>query len=277
MHFPTLNSLANSLAIPAVATASLLSLGCISEEDYSRVFQEKEVLGFAVEDLEKELKDAQFQIQAERDLHARSIAEMEKRIDEAAAAAEETRQQLEASLQALREEFEAYKDEYRIQVRADAAGRDLGDFKTLGGRTYFATTISEVNPGGIKLGHSAGAAYVPFDEIPPELAREFAFDPDEALEFLKGVEEAERAFKTQVAGGNGLRPSGDQMAEMEREASAIRRRIGVWEGQVTQITNDIAILRRDGADPADIRDRERRINEFKADIQEAKAALAGLR
>lgn len=50
----------------------------------------------------------------------------------------------------------------------------------LNGKTYKSATLTKTSPLKAKIRHSAGIAFVPLADLPPDLQRELGYDPSEA-------------------------------------------------------------------------------------------------
>ncbi len=64
-----------------------------------------------------------------------------------------------------------------IQAFAADAERTI---VTLDGTKYEQATVSRVEPDGIRISYSDGATKIPFEQLSPELQKEFGYDPEKA-------------------------------------------------------------------------------------------------
>lgn len=87
--------------------------------------------------------------------------------------------------------IEARKDEIeKVEtaleaIRTAAAGKEIGTFETVPGKSYQAMTTRSVVLEGIKISHRDGAATVPIDELPQALRNSYGFALQDTLEAAK--------------------------------------------------------------------------------------------
>ena len=107
-----------------------------------------------------------------------------KATQEASQKAEKVAESLKQQLDQLQKDFEAYKAKYRTEARAKAVGGKL-DQLAVGGKVYQNVTIKSVNPQGMEISHSTGAARVLFGDLPQAWRDRFDYDPNEADAFAQ--------------------------------------------------------------------------------------------
>ena len=105
------------------------------------------------------------------------------------AAREETKDELRES----EAEFKAYRERYKLSVRSQAPGTELGDF-AYRTNVFRNAVIKKVSPAGIEITHDAGVARMLFPLLPNYLKVRYAYEPGEGSEFL----EQERLNKIKI-------------------------------------------------------------------------------
>ncbi|BCU77200.1 hypothetical protein [Luteolibacter sp. LG18] len=80
---------------------------------------------------------------------------------------------------AMNKDFEAYKQAYRNQVRAQAKGATFAEIKTLKGRVFRNVTVSSVDAVGMSFKYEDGSSRADFVDLPAEIQERFQYDPDE--------------------------------------------------------------------------------------------------
>lgn len=60
----------------------------------------------------------------------------------------------------------------------------IEEITTTEGKTYRSVTIREVTPSQIKIFHESGVTSVNLSELPPELQKQFGYDPEKAKEHM---------------------------------------------------------------------------------------------
>ena len=81
---------------------------------------------------------------------------------------------------------------------------------TVGGETYSNVTFGASTPASLSIRHSTGVASIPFAKLPPEIQKQFGYDPQKAGEYLKSLAAAAKFAADQ--------------AEQERQRNAERQK-----------------------------------------------------
>lgn len=178
----------------AAAGSALVLTGCISEEELAQVTKERDELRRALNKVESENKQAVEKMLKDLETGATQRAELEKKLLEAQSVVD----QAMAEVERIRQEFETYKQTYKVSVRESAAGRQIAALETLEGRTFNGVTIREVNPAGLVIVHAAGVARVPFEQLPEAMQDEFRFEAAEAIAFIEQEKKAEADYQKQL-------------------------------------------------------------------------------
>lgn len=170
---------------------------------------------------------------------------------EAAAAAREAADQATSELDALRKEFEEYRQQYRIGHREAAKGTRLDSLTTLDGREFVSVTIRQVNPAGMEIFHDAGAAFVAFERLPDPLREEFGYDPEEAASFIhqEKAEEVEYARHLAAIEAEAEKRKAEREAHLKEVGNVPvelvdeqRGRIG---SQLESVASEIAVVKKE--------------------------------
>jgi uncharacterized coiled-coil DUF342 family protein len=127
----------------------------------------------------KELEQDLNQLKVRTELGIKRIAEVTAERDEAQAAKEEA----EAK-------WEEYKDAYRQSEWAAAEGEELGDLKTLSGRSFSKVIITKVSHIGMEITDETGKRRIDSADLPLALQDRFQFDEN------KKTKEAQHEDKT---------------------------------------------------------------------------------
>jgi chromosome segregation ATPase len=125
-----------------------------------------------VETLQKQIAEIEQQAatrqQAMQEIHTSQQERLEKMLRE---------------LEDTRAQFKRYREAHREFLREDAKGEILGDL-SYRDQTFTNAIIEGITPAGIDIRHEAGAARLLFPLLPAEMRDRFAYEPDEAAEYL---------------------------------------------------------------------------------------------
>lgn len=90
-----------------------------------------------------------------------------------------SRQQKEAmaGMDEIKEQFMAYRDDYKSNIRGRAAGMSMPDFEALG-RLFKNVVVKSVDDWEIAFKHANGMTRLNFTDAPPEVRILFAYNPN---------------------------------------------------------------------------------------------------
>lgn len=155
-------------------------------------------------------------------------------------------QDLQTSIQAIKQEYLRYKEKHLAKAWAEAVGQSLGNLKVRGGREYHNAVIVEVDPVGLQISHEEGRARVPAADLDPALQDRFQWNEKERRAQL----EQERLQQESVHSGLGAtqnqppnpakptRASRGWTEPTAAELEALRRRVSGWKSRVAQLTTE---------------------------------------
>lgn len=117
------------------------------------------------------------------------------------------------------------------------------DLTTVSGKTYTNARVFSVEPDGITVMHEAGAAKVPFTDLPQEIQIKYGYDPQKALEYRNRAAEAQR--KVAQAQAEIARAQAEQMKvaarikEIERQKKTLNGKVvsNVGNGVLVRCTD----------------------------------------
>jgi chromosome segregation ATPase len=113
----------------------------------------------------KELEQELTQLEVRTELGAKRLAEATAERDAAQAAADDAKAK-----------WEDYKDAYRQSEWASAEGQEIGELKTLSGRTFAGVIITKVSHIGIEITDQTGKRRIDSADLPLALQDRFQFD-----------------------------------------------------------------------------------------------------
>ena len=98
------------------------------------------------------------------------------------------------------------------------------DITTRKGVTYKQATITRVEPDGVRVSHTDGAAKIAFEDLPDALQRQYNYDPAKVTAYRKQVEDARKAAATKAAEEQFQRQqTAERTAREAREQEEARR------------------------------------------------------
>lgn len=100
----------------------------------------------------------------------------------------------------LVEEFESYKERYRVAERAKSAGEKMAKLTTKDGKVYEQVKVLEVTAIGMKIMHKSGTSRVEYHRLPDEIQDRFQFTKEGAAK-IEQKEAAQVARSVQKAEG----------------------------------------------------------------------------
>jgi hypothetical protein len=92
--------------------------------------------------------------------------------------ATQAREGMIAAIDAAKVKWEEYKDAYRASEWASAEGEELGDLKTISGRSFTKVKITKVSHIGVEITDETGKRRIDSSDLPKELQDRFQFDQD---------------------------------------------------------------------------------------------------
>ena len=107
------------------------------------------------------------------------------------------------------------------------------------GKTYSNYKISRVEPDGITISHSAGITKLFFHELPPEMQKQFNYDPAKAQQYSQHVN-AQKAAAYERSRELSQRAEYDASKTMALES--IKKSGHKLSGRIQQITDDGALI-----------------------------------
>jgi len=198
---------------------------------------------------------AEEQIELERIQKEKEEQERKAKEIEAAEKERLEHERQEREREQARRKAEADSEERRMQIeeaRSQAVGQQIARLETLKGDVYENVVIRDVTPIGIEIRHDAGSRRVPFEQLPPEMQRQFHFDPKEKEQALRSEHAAQSAHMAQVTTastenpkvqGSGQSGQPNQNEEYRLKASkavaAKSARIQLLEDEIRSLENDL--------------------------------------
>jgi hypothetical protein len=189
-------------------------------------------------------EDASLRAQQEE---ARRKEELEAQREQARRNEEQQAQREEArrkeDLQAQREqELQAQREEVRRQAR----GEKMERLETQRGKVYESVTIKEVSPVGLSILHDAGAARIPFEDLPVDMQERFIFDRNEKENALLREQSHQNAHdNASIVSSPAVASSGKGNANSEHKKKVMmalaskEARIQTLQVEMSRIRNDI--------------------------------------
>ncbi len=193
---------------------------------------------------------------------------------------------------------EAYKDEYRANIRGKAKGETLATLETRSGAVYKDVSIREVTAIGIQIRHADGQKRIPFEDLPEAMNDRFQFDPKQKNQAVAAEAAARTEHEAAVAVADGL---ADQEAAKQKGQDAVLTKqkqmleIAAKESQINSLKDGIRDLEnemsrasaaaasaraagrmhidRSGGISGDIRSKQNRIATLRAEVGQMKSSL----
>ncbi|MGK0185327.1 MAG: peptidoglycan hydrolase CwlO-like protein [Verrucomicrobiales bacterium] len=138
-----------------------------------------------LDDLKAEAKDLKKKADEEKKTQENNVVELQKKLREAKQANE-----------ALQEEFDTYQEDYKVSVRQNAKGVELGNVALSSGRNYTGVVVSKWTPAALRVTHEGGNATIPFEELPATIQTVFLYDKVETAALLAQGEETVTTGRT---------------------------------------------------------------------------------
>lgn len=176
----------------------------------------------------------------------RLIELRKKRKEEIAISMDVLKQEMERE----RQEWETYKEQYRVAERKRAEGEEIGDLFTKAGKTYKKVVIKTVEPLRINFRHADGNSAVTYDEAPDALVDRFQMTKEAAKVASKaenanaGMADVERSIaetKQEIEYKQSLlRDSTAEFTSKETDKEAVQERVRNLQTQISQYQSQIA-------------------------------------
>ena len=145
-------------------------------------------------------------------------------------------------------ELEAYKDEYRVLVRARAKGLKLEKLETRKGEIYENVNIREVTSIGVQIIHDGGHKRIPFEDLPEALQDQFQYDAQQKAEALAKEQAQRHQHEAAVAAAQAVgmeKAAGQRQKEREANREKLNRSIAVYESRIGSLREEIDSLQRE--------------------------------
>ena len=167
---------------------------------------------------------------------------------------------LEQEIAKLGRDFETTREQTRLRIWREAAGKEIGTLETRDGRRFQATVISKVTPAGLEIRHSDGIARLEPAQLSDELRDRFQWVESERAEVLAKEQrhrnsitaagrndEADEEPGSRVRRGRRSTPAGGAVSD---EVARLRSDLIAWQGKVSRIQADRneAAVKRYGSD-----------------------------
>lgn len=143
---------------------------------------------------------------------------------------QERRKLLEEQILSADKAFRDYRTGYRKQVRLAAAGEELGELSSRGGRTYQGVTITRVIPEGMEIRHSHGISRLRPEDLAPSWQERFQWHPEE----LQKPPVPAKAPEAVVAEVPAEEAAEDPVSPEEQAAAAEARKLAALRRDVTE-------------------------------------------
>lgn len=146
--------------------------------------------------------DVEKQLELERGQKEKEEQERKAKELEVAEKQRLEQERLEREQEQARRKAEADSEERRTRIeeaRSQAVGQQIARLETLKGDVYENVVIRDVTPIGIEIRHDAGSRRVPFEQLPPDMQRQFHFDPKEKERALRSEQVAHSAHMAETA------------------------------------------------------------------------------
>ncbi len=146
------------------------------------------------------------------------------------------------AIAAIEQEFESYKNQYRVVVRSNAKGRTMAELKTRKGEVYANVVIREVTAIGIQIRHEGGLRRIHFEELPDEMQQQFQFDPDQKAAAVASEAAVRKEHESAVTASD-VATSQKATAQKIKDAEDLRvktmRAIAIKESQLKALSEEI--------------------------------------
>ncbi|BDS05797.1 hypothetical protein NT6N_08370 [Oceaniferula spumae] len=139
------------------------------------------------------------------------------------------------SIVKLNEEFEAYKEKYRIAERARAAGEKMETLTTTDGKVYEQVKVLEVTALGMKIMHKSGNTRVHYERLPTEMQDRFQFTKEAAAVIAKR-EAANVASSVKKADGYHTAVA---IRDLNHKIRTHRENISKWKSKTASLQSQI--------------------------------------
>jgi len=100
----------------------------------------------------------------------------------------------------------------------DASSETSSNTVTINGTTYKDVRWGRLTPSTVTLYHSTGIATMPLAELPPDLQKQFGYDPEKAAAWDASVQKTTAARQAAEAQADQARKAEDQKAAAKAEA-----------------------------------------------------------
>lgn len=155
---------------------------------------------------------------------------------------------LKAELLTRSEQWEAYKNEYRVFIRGKAKGQVLETLETRNGEIFKSVSIREVTAIGVQIRHDNGFKRIAFEELKDDLQDFYQFDPAQKESAVADETAARDKHEAAVAVVNGqqeeLMALQHEKDDIEAKAK-IQGQIAEKEAQIKNLESDINGLEHD--------------------------------
>ena len=263
------------LALTALPLLLLSLTGC--EEDASRVqaLQEEmkalEEKDFKTRQELTRLKSQTSALEGERDKLKEEKSKLEGEVEAA-----------RKNLDALKKQFEDYKGQYKVSIRKNAGGMELGDL-LVEGRAYKNVKVREVQDDSVYVSHEGGLTNFPWRQLSEKLQFLLAYrDPSPIIEAKEAV--TYQTSQSVIASTPVSKLSHDDFQRAVAEHDA---RVSGVESEIRKKTEDMLAAKRSRSDAeADHRvarskkqplvDIERAINAYSMQITQLDAEIDSL-
>ena len=139
--------------------------------------------------LQSSTREKRAEIEAAKKEHEERLVELQRKLREE----KKEREALEA-------EFNAYKEEYKVSIRQQAKGIELGNLTLSSGPSYTGVVVSKWTPTALRVTHSGGNATLPFEDLPEPVQTMFVYDKAESEELVAKGDEAVTTGKPSKSG-----------------------------------------------------------------------------
>jgi len=153
-----------------------------------------------------------------------------------------------AEIEDVKGQFASYKQSYRNQVRAAAAGVTYPELATLSGAVYKDVTVTRVDAIGMNFRHTEGSSRADFENLPASVREQFQYDPAEKELAVK----AERTkTEAHVEASNQATAMEDEKTRQENARLRAEKRakdvaeLTSLQAQVAQMNADIQATNKD--------------------------------
>jgi len=150
-----------------------------------------------------------------------------------------------SELSRKQEEFEGYKDEYRVFARAKAKGEKMESLTTLSGAVYKDVNIREVTAIGMQIRHEEGQKRIPFEDLPEVLKDRFQFDPKQKEKAIAKESVARNEHEAAVGVASveeEKKLAAQRQVETETQKEKARLEIAQKQSRISSLEGDIENL-----------------------------------